>query len=113
MSEEIYDKDGVKASLEIEDRLSKKDPGSDEALREVARRMGATNHQHMGSAAFHVFADTLKGQLFIVAQTPLDDVNELVGNMAIKELAKKCMNYYGRKAPGLRDETPWEEQEND
>jgi hypothetical protein len=110
MDHEIYNKGGVKAGLEVEERESYKDPGSDKLLCDVAKKMAPGHNQHIGSAALHVYADTIKGQINIICQTPLGDTQELLANEAVKELAKKMMNFYGRKVSHKRDETPWEEQ---
>lgn len=109
---ELYNKDGIKAGLEIEKRIDKKDPGSAGALAQVGERMAPAGTDYLGSAAVHYFVDRQQGQVLLAAQTPLGGIDELTANLGIKELAKAMMAYFGRKVPGLRDETPWDEQEN-
>jgi Ni,Fe-hydrogenase I large subunit len=108
---EIYRKNGVKAGLSIEKRVSKIDKNTAEMLREVGQKMTPSFSKYLGSAAFHIYSDEVQGQILVLSQTPLGAVAEKLADLGIKELAKSCMAFFGRKVPGLRDETPWDSQE--
>jgi len=102
---------GPKVGLEIERRVSKVDKNTANLLREVGKKMTPSFSRYIGSAAFHIYLDEAQNQILVLTQTPLGTAPEKVGDSAIKELAKSCMGFYGRKVPTKRGEAPWEQQE--
>ena len=106
-----FDDGKPKIGLEIEKRVDKIDVQTADMLRSVGEKMTPSFSKYIGSAAFHIYVDEAQGQILVLSQTPLGNSPERIADLGIKELAKSCMSFFGRKVPGLRDETPWETQE--
>ena len=112
MTNVIQNSEQISVKGEADQRIGKKDGGANKLLAAVGERMAAKKHTYMGSAAFHIYINNDTKQFEIVAQAPLGQTSEGIANLGIKELARHCMSCFGRKVPVLRDETPWEKQDN-
>lgn len=75
---------------------------TDEArlLKSVGERISPDGVKYVGSFASHIYKNDLSGEfLFFSQTTDLREVPELIGNKAIKELARALVIKYQGKVP--------------
>lgn len=90
-------------SVEITDQAMI-DPWSQATLKDIGKSMTPAEHTYMGSVATHyyrtgegkVITDNKVGDVALVQQVCLSDINEYIAMMGVADLGIKVKQYYGR-----------------